>query len=103
MRKRSLFNKKIKCGLCNFPAKKKQDRKIIKYLCSNYDNFGNCQRNWIREDKLRLALFKRFRRDLTDEEIREVVIEVVFRSDTLFDIVLTEGKPISYYENGIIF
>lgn len=103
MRKKSLFYKKIKCGLCNSPAKRKKDRQVVKYLCSNYDNYGNCQRNWITEDRLRTALNKRFKRELSDSEIREVVIEVVFRSKSLFDISLVEDKPISYYGTGIIF
>lgn len=45
----------------------------------------------------------RFQRELSDEEIREAVIEVAVRGENLFDIVLTEGEPISFYERGIQF
>lgn len=103
MRKKSLFNKKIFCGYCSKGAKRKKERGTVKYICSSYDNYGKCQRTLISEDRLKLALNRRFKKELSDEEIREVVLEVKFRSNRLFDIILSEGRPISYYENGIVF
>lgn len=103
MRTRPLFYRKARCGICGSSAKFKKDRNISKYICSNYENYGKCQRNWIREDRLRKAIFRRFRKEMTDSEIRESVSEVIFRSDTLFEIILTESHPISYRERRIIF
>ena len=103
MRVKSLFYKKIKCGLCGANFKSKRDRCIMKYLCSNYENYGKCERILIHEDRLVKLVNKRYQKELTKEEIREVVVEVIIRSERLFDIHLTEGRPISFHERGIVF
>lgn len=107
MRKKSLFHKKIFCGHCLGGCKKKKHRDVVKYLCSNYENYGKCQKIIIREDKLIKAINKRYETELSDElsdeQIRDVVVKVIVKSDSLFDIHLTEGVPISYHERGIVF
>lgn len=103
MRKKSLFYKKIFCYHCQSGMKKKNHRDAVKYLCSNYENYGNCQRIIIREECIVKALVRRYRRELSEDEIREVVIKIIIKSDRLFDIHLTEGVPISYHERGIVF
>ena len=104
MRTKSLFYKKIKCEICGGNFKLKKERGTNRYLCSNYDNGKNCtERITIEESKLVRLINKRYGRELTEEEIREVVVEIIIRSDRLFDIHLTEGVPISFHEKGIIF
>lgn len=107
MRVKSLFYKKIKCGECGSNFKLKKERGVNRYLCSKYDNGKGCQRITIEEDKIVKLINKRFGRELTDEmsneEIREVVVKIIVRSERLFDIHLTEGRPISFHERGIVF
>lgn len=103
MRVKSLFYSRIFCGHCLGGCKKKKHRSVVKYLCSNYENYGKCQKIIIREDKLIKAVNKRYGKELSEEEIREVVVKVIVKSDSLFDIHLTEGVPISYHERGIVF
>lgn len=103
MRNRSLFYKKIFCAHCLGSCKSKKERGVVKYVCSKYDNFGACERHAILESKLTHAINNRYRRELSDEEIREAVTKVVIRSVNLFDIELKEGRAISYHRNGIVF
>lgn len=104
MRKKSLFNKKIKCGNCGGNFKLKKERGVNKYVCSNYDNGKDCAKRIVmEEDRIVQLVTQRYRRRLSEEEIREVVIEVIVRSESLFDIILKEGRPISFHERGIIF
>lgn len=103
MRKKSLFYKKVKCFHCGGGCKKKKERGKSKYICSNYDNYGKCQRIIIDEDKLIKAINRRFRREVSEDEIKNIVSEVIIKNSQLFDIILTEGNPISYHERGIVF
>lgn len=106
MRTKSLFYKKIKCKICNgkggFKKKVERQKRII-YVCSNYENKKTCRRIPISEELLKSLINKRYNRELSDEEIRNVVVEVIIKSELYFDIVLTEGKPISFHERGIVF
>lgn len=103
MRKKSLFYKKIKCAECksNFTMKREKGKK--KYICSKHHNFSSCVRNVIEEDRIVRLLEKRFDRKLSEDEIREFVVEIIIRSELHFDIILTEGRPISFHERGIVF
>lgn len=104
MRKKSLFYKLIKCNNCQSNFKSKNERGIIRYVCSNYDNKKGCpERITIEEERLVKLINRRYGREMANEEIREVVVEVIIRSKTLFDIVLIDGKPISFHERGIVF
>ncbi|WP_445683491.1 zinc ribbon domain-containing protein [Sporosarcina sp. FSL W7-1283] len=105
MRIKSLFYKKISCGNCqgNFKMKREGRHKKKVYVCSTYDNSKKCQRNAISEAKLVELVNNRFRRELTEDEIREVVSEIVIYNKLHFDIILSEGSPISFHENGIVF
>lgn len=103
MRIKSLFYKKMKCELCGGNFKMKKERGTVKYICSSYDNYKSCQRNAVEEDRLVKLINKRYGRELTDDEIREAVTEIIIRSDKLFDIILTDGVPISFHERGIVF
>lgn len=103
MRKKSLFNKKIRCNLCQGYFKSKKERKIIRYICSRYDNGKGCQRITIEENLLVGLINRRYQRELTEDEIREVVVEIIIKNELHFDIVLNEGVPISFHEYGIVF
>lgn len=102
MRTKSLFYKKIRC-FCGSSFTLKKERKKLKYVCSNYHNTGNCRRIPIEQDMIVSLINKRYNRELSDEEIRDVVVGVVIKSELYFDIILTEGKPISFHERGIVF
>lgn len=104
MRNKSLFYKLISCGNCGSNFKVKKERGVNRYVCSRYDNGKDCkERVTIEEERLIKLLNKRFDRELTNEEIREVVVKIIVRSERLFDIHLTEGRPISFHERGIVF
>lgn len=79
MRDKSLFNKKIKCQLCGYSMKKKSERGTIKYVCSSYDNKGECVRNIIPEDFLVELIEKRLNKKIdkidVDKHIQMIMIE----------------------------
>lgn len=103
MRKKSLFYKKIKCGICGGNYKVKNEGKKKRYICSTYDNGKGCVRNAIEEEMLVGLINRRHRRELSEDEIREVVVEINIHNELHFDIVLAEGIPISFHEHGIVF
>jgi hypothetical protein len=103
MRIKSLFYKKILCGKCGSNFKLKREKGTKRYVCSFYDNGKGCKRNAIDETMLVSLVNKRYGRELSEEEIREVVVEVIIKNEIHFDIILSEGVPISFHEHGIVF
>lgn len=104
MRKKSLFYKKIECGNCGSNFKLKRTKAGTKsYICSFYDNGKGCYRNSISEEKLVDLIWNRYGEELSEDEIRERVVKVVIKNELHFDIILTEGVPISFHEHGIVF
>lgn len=80
-RNKSLFAKKIKCSHCGSGMKKKSERGNVKYVCSAYDNRGECVRVPIEENYLVGLIEKRLNqkvtRELIDEYVKMVMIENV--------------------------
>src|SRR5690606_4851339 len=103
MKQRSLFYKKIQCAKCGGNFKSKKERGRVKYLCSTYDNGKGCERIVYPEEKLIEALQRRYRRELSHEEIRDVVHYIVIQDDHQFAIHLYDGEPIRYEKNRIVF
>lgn len=104
MRKKSLFHKKIKCEICGSGFKIKREGKTNRYVCSGYENKSGCtKRIKIDEDLLIGLINRRYQRELSEDEIREVVVEIIVHNELHFDIILSEGIPISFHEHGIIF
>lgn len=101
----SLFHKKIKCMHCGGNFKARKDNGKTLYICSRISNYGAgaCRRIPIYESTLKEAIFRRFQRELTDEEIRENVIHIEIENKMLFKIFLKDQEPIVYETNRIIF
>jgi hypothetical protein len=91
------------CGQCGSNFTKRKERKTVKYICSKYHNSGECIRIPIEEKLMVDLISNRFQRELSDEEIRDVVVEIVIKNELHFDIILSEGAPISFHEHGIVF
>lgn len=78
-RNKSLFAKKIKCSHCGSGMKRKVERGNIKYICSSYDNKGECVRVPIEENYLVELIEKRMNqkvtRELIDEHVKIIMVE----------------------------
>lgn len=98
------FRSKIKCKFCNKNYKKRKDRNKVVYICQSYDNYGQCRRTPIEDEFLRSLLTRRFKRELSDEEIAEVVDFIIVENSLLFEIYFTNSEsPILLKQNSIQF
>ncbi|TCJ01607.1 recombinase zinc beta ribbon domain-containing protein [Cytobacillus praedii] len=86
------FSKLVKCKLCNKTMKFKKESGGL-YCCSTYDNYGkeHCQRTIVREEVLRELIERRHRREMTDQEIRDIVDYVIVESHLLMEIHFSNG------------
>lgn len=105
-RTKSLFYKVIRCSHCGgyFKLKReKSGRKI--YLCSQYDNTGECERNVIEEEYLVELLQRRFNEDITPELIRKEVMYISIEKTKpyLMTIQFRNQSPIEFTLTGIKF
>jgi len=98
-----LFSKLIKCKNCgkNFKSKKLRSRRA--YLCSSYDNLGECQREVIYEDFLVELLKRRYGEDfqISRDNIVSVVESIEVEKRDVFIINLKNDEPIEFGENFI--
>lgn len=102
---KSLFNKKIKCFHCGSSMKKKKERSKIKYVCSSYDNKGECIRIPIEEEFLIELIEKRLKteidREVVEKEIEMITVESV--DPYLLEIKFYEQESILFSKTGIRF
>ncbi|GIN23142.1 zinc ribbon domain-containing protein [Siminovitchia fordii] len=99
-----LFSRKVKCKMCGKNMKGKLEKGVRKYVCSSYDNYSLCQRTLIEEKSLRELIEKRHRREMSNEEISEIVDKIIVEDKHLFEIHLKNSdKPIIFGRNFIQF
>jgi hypothetical protein len=67
-----LFSGLIRCPYCKGNYKAKKEKGKQKYICSTYDNYGQCRRIAIEEEFL-LELLERRYGKLTEDEIMDIV------------------------------
>ncbi len=97
-----IFSRKIKCKHCGGNFKSKKERNTRKYICSNYDNYGKCVRIPIEEDFLKELITKRFQKEMSNEEMSEIVDEIIIEDKLLFEIHFKNSdKPIIFSEKYI--
>lgn len=99
----AMFSKLIICSRCGSRFKTKKERAKIKYICSRYDNKGDCKRIPMHEEFLKEVIDHRFKRELTEEEIRENVLHIEVENKMLFKVYLKDQEPIVFEENRIIY
>jgi|GEM_PF-3496331 len=90
----SLFNKKIKCFYCQGNYKLKKERKVNRYVCSNYDNHGKCIRIPIHEDFLIELLKKRLNIPINREVVDEYVESIIIEETNLMEIFIKDQESI---------
>lgn len=76
------------------------------YCCSTYDNYGksHCDRVIVKEEFLKSLVCRRFEKELSDEEIREVIDHILVEDYLLLEIyfknnekpILLQGKFIQF-------
>ncbi len=98
-----LFSKKIKCKHCGGNFKSKKERGKRKYICSRYDNYGECRRVIIEEDFLIGVINKRYGKELSEKEIKSKVDYIEVEDKLLFTIYLTDMEPIVFSRHNIIY
>lgn len=100
-----MFSKLITCKHCgrNFKAKIENKKRI--YVCSSYDNYGknSCERNAIEENFLKGLVQRRFQREMTDEEIRDVIEYIEVENSLLLEIHLKDQESIMLGRQTIRF
>ncbi|MFO1442771.1 zinc ribbon domain-containing protein [Bacillus sp. Bva_UNVM-123] len=80
------LSKKCRCKHCGKNMKFKKERLVHKYICSSYDNYGKCKRITIEEDFLKGLIQRRYQKEMTDQEIREVVDYIEIEDKLLLEI-----------------
>jgi DUF4097 and DUF4098 domain-containing protein YvlB len=68
----TLFSSLIRCPYCKGNYKSKKEKGKQKYICSTYDNYGQCKRIAVEEEFL-LELLERRYGQLTEDKIENVV------------------------------
>jgi ssDNA-binding Zn-finger/Zn-ribbon topoisomerase 1 len=98
----NIFKGLIRCKKCQKAMKyKKRDNT---YICSTYDNSrGSCERVTVKVDFLKNLLDRRFDKDMSPEDIREVVEFVEVDGRLIFEIGIREDKNIICAGNFIQF
>ena len=104
-RNKSLFSRKIKCQHCGSSFKRKIERGKHKYVCSSYDNKGECIRVPIEEEFLISLIEKRLNKKINqhdiDKHIQMVMIESI--DPYLLEIHFYDQESILFSKNGIRF
>lgn len=99
------FSKLCKCKKCMKTMKYKKREGL--YCCSTYDNYGReqCDRIIVKEEFLKSLIFRRFRKEMTDQEIREVVDYVIVQDYLLLELHFksTENEPILLHGSFVQF
>lgn len=67
------YSKLIECSYCGKSFKTKKERNKRKYLCPSYDNKKECVRIPISEKWLDELIEMRFRKKLSDQEIKKEI------------------------------
>ena len=103
---RSLFYKTLRCAHCGGYFKVKRERSSRRiYVCTQYDNTGQCERNVIEEEYLVELLRGRLNEEITKEVIdREVMyISIEKTKPYLLTVQFYNQEPIVFSRKGIIF
>lgn len=81
------------------------ERKNRVYVCSSYDNYGECVRVVVSEDYLLKLLVRRYGEDFvtTKENIQSIVEGIVVEDKWKFIINLKDDRPIKFAGNHIQF
>lgn len=98
-----LFSRKIKCLNCGKNYKAKRERQKISYVCGNYDNYGKCKREVIKQQFLIDLLQRRYGKDfeISKDNIQEIVESVEIKNKETFTINLQNDIPIIFGDNFI--
>lgn len=90
----SLFNKKIKCFHCGSGFKLKKERSVNRYICSAYDNKGECIRIPIQEDFLIELIHKRLNMEVDRQLVEEYVELILVEETNLAEIFIKDQESI---------
>lgn len=102
-----LFSRKIKCSHCSKYYKRKIEGRVTKhnvYVCSLYDNKGECVRNAIHEDYLVELIERRLNKKLdrydVEKYIQMIMIEQV--DPYLLEIHFTDEQETILFSRDFI-
>lgn len=86
----------IKCENCGRNFKAKKERGIRKYVCSSYDNYGECQRTVIDQSFIIELLKRRYGEgfEFSKSNIKQTVESIIVKDKYEFTINLYNDKPI---------
>lgn len=101
----ALFSRKIICLNCDGRFKGKLERGNRVYLCSNYDNYGNCKREVLHESLLIELLVRRYGKnfEVAKDNIQNTVIDIEVEHKWKFKINLKNDKPIIFDDDFVQF
>lgn len=90
----SLFSRKIKCFYCGSGFKLKKERSVNRYICSSYDNKGECIRIPIQEDFLVELIQKRLNREVNRQLVEDYVELILVEETNLVEIFIKDQESI---------
>ncbi|KON87324.1 hypothetical protein AF332_11135 [Sporosarcina globispora] len=99
------YKSKIICSKCKKRYKKIIESGKVKFICGGYSNNNGCsERTVISEDFIRGLINRRFQKELSDEEIRDVLEYILVEDKLLMEIHFNDrSEPILLKGNFIQF
>jgi hypothetical protein len=87
------FKSKVKCRLCGYNYRRKTEKGTVKLICGGYSKGIGCkERVVIFESYLRELINNRYNRELSDEEIVNVLDYIEFENERILDIYFKDGS-----------
>jgi hypothetical protein len=81
------FKSKIRCRKCGFNYRRKMEKGTEKFICGGYSKkLGCAERCVIKGEFIRDLINRRFDRELSDEELAEVIDYIEIESEIIMDI-----------------
>lgn len=99
------FRSRIKCKHCLKNYRLKVEKGTRKFICGGYNNGTGCTRRLVvMEDFIRGLINRRYERELSDEEISNVLDYIEIEDELIMEIHFTDGSiPILLHGTFIQF
>lgn len=87
------FRSKIICSKCKKRYKKIIESGKVKFICGGYSNNNGCkEREVVSEEFIRGLINRRYSKDLTNEELTEVLDYILIENKLIMEIFFKDGS-----------
>lgn len=87
------YKSKIHCSKCGKKYKKIVESNKVKFICSGYSNKNGCtERTVISEEFIRGLINRRYQKELSDNELLDVLDYIVIENKLIMEIFFKDGS-----------